>query len=416
MKSRGLFFGWWIVFASFVGLALGSPALALFTFGTFVTPIEADFGWSRSQTSICVVIMNGGTLLVAPLVGVALDRFGPRRVVLVMFPFFAASFASLSFVTSLPGLYLTWIAIAVFGAGVSTPSFSKAIVAFFERRLGLALGVAVTGLGIGAALLPPIAQRLIDAFGWRHACVALGAISFVAIAVTALPLLYDTPEAKGTSRDGVRGATETSTPDAASTGPALGVREAIRTKTFWLAAGAFFFLGLMTATITSHTIPMLLDAGFTPKKAPLVQAAMGMSSIFGRICVGFLLDRFFAPRVLIVSLVGVVAGLAIYASGPSGNEAFLAAALIGFGIGAELDVVGFLLPRYFGRVAYGKLYGLILAAFQLGGAIGAGGTGALRTSQASYTLAMWILTAGTVVAIGLLSRLGPYAQATARNP
>lgn len=404
-KTGPIFFGWRVVLASFVGLMLGLPALLIFTLGVFTKPLEAEFGWTRTQVSLAAAVYTFVSMLVLPFQGALLDRFGPRRVVLVTMPLFAASVASLYFLPpSLPAYYGTWVAITVLGCGVINTSFNKAVASWFDRRLGLAIGLAVTGQGVGAALLPVISQQLIGRFGWRLAYVGLAAISFVAITTVSSLFMHDSPAARGLPLDGEA---------LGKDGPALGedgldLRAAVRTRTFKLVAGSFVFLGIMTSAVMTHLVPMLVDRGMTPDRASFVQAVLGLSIIAGRLSVGYLLDRYFAPRVLIVSLVGVVLGLLAYARGASGDLAFPAATLVGFGLGAEIDVLGYLVPRYFGRRAYGKIYGAILAAFQLGAGIGAALLGIIRTKQGTYTLGIYLIAAGTVIAMVILSRLGTY--------
>ena len=404
-KPGSIFFGWRVVLASFVGLMLGLPALLIFTVGVFTKPLEAEFGWTRQQVSLAAAVYTVVSMLVLPFQGALLDRFGPRRVVLVTMPLFAASVASLYFLPpSLAAYYGTWAVITVLGCGVINTSFNKAVASWFDRRLGLAIGLAVTGQGVGAALLPVIGQQLIGRFGWRLAYVGLAAISFVAITSISLLFMHDSPAARGLPLDG-----EAPAKGAPAVGEdGLDLRTAVRTRTFKLVAGSFVFLGIMTSAVMTHLVPMLVDRGMTPDRASFVQAVLGLSIITGRLSVGYLLDRFFAPRVLIVSLIGVVLGLLAFARGASGDLAFPAAMLIGFGLGAEIDVLGYLVPRYFGRRAYGKIYGAILAAFQLGAGIGAALLGVLRTKQGTYTLGLYLIAAGTVIAMAILSRLGAY--------
>jgi len=111
-----------------------------------------------------------------------------------------------------------------------------------------------------------------------------------------------------------------------------------------------------------------------------------------------------------------VLGLVLYALGAAGGAAALCAVLIGFGIGAEFDVLGFVIARYFGRKAYGKLYGVLFSVFLFGGGIGAAGLGIVRTDTGTYGPGLWAVAAATLVALVLLARLGPYARFAGSPP
>jgi predicted MFS family arabinose efflux permease len=174
---------------------------------------------------------------------------------------------------------------------------------------------------------------------------------------------------------------------------------------FAILAAAFFLLGVMSTAILTHQVPMLIDRGMTSGKAAGAQVVYGVTLTFGRLFVGAALDRFFAPRVLMTSLCGVVLGLLGYASGASGAAAFVCAALVGFGVGAEVDALGYIVARYFDRGAYGRIYALVLACFTLGGGIGAAALGAIRTAHGTYTPGLWLIAAATTLAIAVLSRL-----------
>ena len=128
----------------------------------------------------------------------------------------------------------------------------------------------------------------------------------------------------------------------------------------------------------------------------------------GQLVAGFLLDWIFAPYVMIVTLLGPIAGLFMYARGSTGDLAFVWSAFIGFGVGAEFDVLGYLIPRYFGRQAFGKLYGTLLAVFQFGGGIGAAVLGVVRTYHGNYTPGLWGIAMTTFLALLLFATLGPY--------
>lgn len=403
-KGEGVYFGWWVVLASFIGLSLGSASMGVFGIGVFIRPLEAEFGWSRAQISFAAAIITYTIVVVSPLQGYLLDRFGVRRVVLTSIPIFSVTLALLYFQgPDIRLFYLAWIVIMGFGTGFLNGSYNKVAAAWFDRRLGLAVGIVSAGQGAGAAIIPILAQFLIGRFGWRLAYVGLGAVALVVTFTINLLLLYDRPADKGlTKADGQE------LSQAEATG--FSVRQCLGLRSFWLTAVAFFFLGTMSTGIATHQVPMLIDRGLSPERAADMQSLFGLALIVGRLGVGYLMDRIHAPFVAMASLLGPVIGLSLYALGAAPGLAALSALLIGFGIGAEFDVLGFIIARYFGRRAYGKLYGLLFSVFLFGGGIGAAGLGIVRTKAGTYSPGLWAVAAATLIALLLLGLLGPYSR------
>lgn len=401
--------------ASFIGMVFGTSALLVFSLGVFARPLELEFGWTRAQISIAATIIVWVSVLTQPIQGILIDRYGVRRVVLPSIPIFTVPLALLYFLPpNLFVFYAAWVVITICGLALWNGSYNKLMAAWFDRKLGLAVGIVAAGQGAGAALVPALSQYLVTNFGWRLAYVGLALITLLVTLLFNVPFLYDKPADKNLRPDGG------SEPHAAARTPmsfdaGYSFHEAVRLRTFWIIAAAFFLLGTMSTAIVTHQVPLLIDAGLSAQKAAFVASAFGATLIVGRVAAGFVLDWIFAPYVMMVSLLGPITGLVMYALGSRGDLAFLWAALIGFGVGAEFDVLGYLVPRYFGRQAYGKLYGVLLSAFQLGGGIGAAALGVIRTSHGNYAPGLWGITATTVFALVLFGGLGPYASVAGRQ-
>ena len=414
-QSGGIFFGWWVLLASFVGMLFGTAAILVFSLGVFIQPLQQEFGWTRAQISVAAAIIVWVSVLTQPIQGILIDRYGVRRVVLPSIPIFTVPLALLYFLPSnIFVFYAAWIVITFCGLALWNGSYNKVMAAWFDRKLGLAVGIVSAGQGAGAALVPALSQSLISHFGWRLAYVGLAAITLIVTLIFNLLFLRDKPADKELQPDGDLG------PRVAASGvPGMeagySFREAVRLRSFWIIATAFFLLGTMSTAIVTHQVPMLIDGGLPPARAALVASAFGVSLIVGRLIAGVLLDWIFAPYVMIATLLGPIAGLLMYARGGTGDEAFVWSALIGFGVGAEFDVLGYLIPRYFGRQAFGKLYGVLLSAFQFGGGIGAAVLGIVRTAHGNYTPGLWGILATTSFAAVLFGTLGPYATPTRRR-
>ena len=180
--------------------------------------------------------------------------------------------------------------------------------------------------------------------------------------------LRSTPEEAGLRPDGEDGLVLQAR--RAGPPPGMTLSEAIRTWTFWQLCVIFFAVAACVNGAIGHLAPMLTDHGVSGKSAAFATSVFGAASIAGRMGNGFLVDRFFAPRVIVFPFAGAAAGVAILWGGATGSTAFVAAALLGLAIGAESDVMPFLVSRYFGMRSMGELLGCIFGAYTVGNAVG----------------------------------------------
>jgi MFS family permease len=408
MTSNNFFYGWTIVGVSIVGLATGWAAIGIFSFGAFIKPLELEFGWQRGEISLALAVINLTGIAMAPILGFLVDKHGARKILLPSALMLGLLTASLFFLSSnIWHFYFVWFLVAVLGCATTPLTYSKVIVKWFDRRRGIALGVALAGVGLGAALMPPLAQALISSYGWRVAYLGLsGLIVFVG-----LPMLFlfmrNTPEEMGLGPDG-----DVVSEGQRSKNVLLGftVRETANKKPFWLMLVIFLFIGMVVTSIIIHLIPMLIERGIDPVKAAEGQAVLGLSLIFGRVFAGWLMDRFFAPHVSIVFMLGPAIGISILASGITGPAVYLAIALVGMAIGAEFDVMGYLTSRYSGLLSYGQIFGFLFAAFELGAAIGPVAMGYCFDITGEYTLVLWIMAGLSLLSCALTAMLGPYPE------
>lgn len=387
--SRAL--GHQTVLASLFGLAIGPSCLTLLAFGAFIGPLEREFGWGVPAIALGASIVSLMVMLLSPVQGYLVDRFGGRRVVLWSIPPFALSLCAMYFLPNrLDLFYLAWIIIPVCGIGIWPISYLRTTAGWFDAHLGLALGIANAGIGVGTVLVPLLSAYLIGAYGWREAYLALGGLAFVAWPVAFLFLHDPTPAM-------ARGALSGDT-----------LAEAGRTRPFWFALIGFFFLGLFTTSLIIHQVRIMVDAGITPAVATAIPATFGAALIAARLATGWLLDRYPASRIMVVLMIGGAVAAMLYAHGPNVPQAICCAILLGAIAGAEFDVLSYIIPRYFGRRAFGRIYGTMFSIFQLASAIGTYAMGASRSGFGSYAPAMLSLTAVCLVAALLFTQLGPY--------
>jgi MFS family permease len=408
-QTSMIFYGWWVVFASAIGIALHIGPIVVGTFGVFLKSLNQEFGWSRGQISFAFSLFAIAGAISAPIVGRMVDYTGARRVVLPATFLFGLGVVALSVLSGhIWVLYAIYLYIGGVGSGTTPIPYAKVITRWFDRRRGLALGLTVAASSLSLAAMPSLAQALIVGVGWRHAYAIIALLVMSAIPVVAL-LFRESPQAMGLQ------------PDGATTGPTYGARQddgdkniafsqAWRSNTFWLIAVPFFLMSFSFHGCILHLVPMLTDRGVSPGDAATAASMVGAGGLVARLGSGFLLDLFFAPSVAVSLFSSSTIGLILLWSGASGVVPFAAGFLVGIGQGAELDIIPYMVSRYFGSAAFAHIYGYLFASFLLGAVLGPPLMGFGFDLIGSYRPIIGVLAFSTVFAVGLISRLGPYSE------
>jgi MFS family permease len=415
-KSSGPFYGWYVVAASIVGLSLGYSVVAVMAFGTFINPLQEAFGWSRGQISLGVSIIGYTAIFVFPLAGMLVDRIGAKKVLIPSTLLFGATMASMSLMTpSLWHFYGMCVLIPIMGSGTAPLTYSRLIVAWFDKKRGLALGVGLAGVGLGTALVPIIATWIMDNWGWREAYLGIGLMIIVLVIPVAWIVMCNSPREKGLLPDGETVADHVDAFKPKSTLLGFTAKEALKRKSFWLMIGSFAIAGLTTSTVLIHMIPLMMDRGMDRGQAAGAFAYLGMALLVGRLLAGYLMDKIFAPWVVIVFLFGPVIGLALLASGATGTTAALCAALVGMAIGAEFDVMAFFTSRYFGPRNFGQIYGYNYSAFKVGAATGPLIMGIAYDMVGRYDEILWSMSGIMMIACVLVGLMPKYPTLPLRD-
>ena len=179
-ESDPNYYGWRVVLAACLGVMAGFGSLFVYTFSIFVKPLTAEFGWSREAISSGFAIAAVTLGLVSPFLGRAIDRLGPRRIILPCMTIYVCAFASLALLRAgVWRFYLTCFILGLVGNGAAHLAYSRSISTWFHRRLGTALAFVMVGAGLGAMILPVVAQAIITRSGWRTAYVSLAGVAFL---------------------------------------------------------------------------------------------------------------------------------------------------------------------------------------------------------------------------------------------
>ncbi|WP_342722332.1 MFS transporter [Bradyrhizobium sp. B097] len=370
MRNTPYFPGWNVVAGSGVGIAFGSLPFFAAGFALLAGAMAKDFGWSQPEVAKAASIFLLLQMVAYPFCGWLLDRWGSRTFAVTSIALFAASVLVLSRIDgSLLQFYLAFALIGIVSAGTNVVSYARAVALWFNRKRGLALGIAASGQALGSFVIPILAHRLISTHGWSFALVAMAAFELVICLPLVALLVKDSPKPFGLLPDGASSAQAPGASAPADDGKTVG--EIVRTGVFWKLAICFAVMGMSFYAIAPNIVYILTKkAGMSLADVAEVQAASGIAVLFGRIGFGYLLDRVHAPFVGIVALALTSICAMTYATTSIPALIIVAAVLSGLAIGGDTDLMPYLASRYFGTAAVSRIFGWFLFAFFLGAAIG----------------------------------------------
>ncbi|MGE5789934.1 MAG: MFS transporter [Syntrophaceae bacterium] len=398
---RNLFYGWWIVAASFL-ISVYVGCCGFFGFTAMIDPIVTEFGWSYTEVSFASSLRGLEMGILAPVVGVLVDRFGPRKIILIGVVTIGAAFILLSLTQSLWMFYAAFILLA-FGGGGCTSVVTLAVVArWFRRNLGKAMGITVSGFG-ASGLLIPVVVWLIDSYGWRSAMVIQGLGMWV-VGIPLALLIRNGPEEMGMIPDGA----PLSKPGAAASSGRPEIPDVEIPFRNALTSRPFIYLNIVEAlrftTLTAvviHVMPYLATGGIPRETAGLVAAAIPLFSIPGRFGFGWMGDVTDKRYVMALSFSFMAAGLVAFHFAEAWWPIALFLLLFSPGFGGNMVMRGAVIREYFGVRSFGKLAGITLGAASIGGVIGPTLTGWVFDTYGTYNPVWVVFAAILVVAIFL---------------
>jgi len=385
--------GWRVALASSTCVLVGFASLFIYTFAIFLKPLAAEFGWSRESVSAAFGIAALAVAACSPPLGWLLDRYPARRIILPCLTVFGCAFASLALMTRhLWHLYAIFLILGVVGNGTAHLAYSRALTTWFQRRRGVAFSILLGGGAVGAIVLPPIAEALIHSVGWRASFAILGG----GVLAVGLPCGSRVRERSHAARS------------VAVPAGGVSVKEGVRSRVFWIIVAELFLISIGQNGAITHLSALLTDRGISARDAAFAVSAMGGAILAGRLLTGWLLDRYFAPRVAVCLFALSALGTFLLAGAHSLSLGIGAASLIGFGMGGEGDITPYLLSRYFGLRAFSTLYGFTWTAYAIAGAVGPIIMGRAFDATGSYRALLVQLAVATLAAASLLLLLPRY--------
>jgi len=394
--------GWKPLGAALVGVMCGASPLPFNVLPLVMGPIHAETGWDFKTISAGITTYGVIAALSAPYIGGMADRYGVRLVALSSLLVFGLVFASMWIVpATLVAWFAFWAVIGIIGIGSTPVTFSRAIAMWFSQNRGLALGIMLLGTSFAGLLIPQIASRAIEAGGWR--------LVFPIVAL--MPLLVALPLGLAFFREPRPDERPTGVADSSGSLTGITLAQAMREYRFWVLFGSILVIALAYGGAHIHMVQMVQLHGFSAKTAAGVMGIVALGILSGRVIVGMLFDRFWAPGVAFpVLLMPSIA--CVFLMGSSSGLALIMAGgfMLGFAAGAESDVIAYLAAKYFGMAHYGRIYGWLYLPFGVGSAISPILYGAVRDATGSYD--MMLTAAMFMFAIGgaMLLTLGRYPE------
>ncbi|WP_421580919.1 MFS transporter [Shinella sp. M31] len=391
-ERSGIFYGWVVVAATFTLTFVGFGSA--YTFSAFIDVLQRDLGASRGSVSLVFSFAGFLYFCLGVISGPLADRFGARSLCVMGMVLVGLGLALAGQARTIAEAYAAYGLGIGLGVGCSYVPALGAVQRWFITRRGLASGLAVSGIGCGTLVMPPLATWLISTLGWREAYLVLGGAA-ATVGVAASLLLESDPGRRGLLPDGAVLEHGIASPAARE---GVSVKDAIRTPRF---------IGMYVACLLSaigvfipfvHLVPFAVDHHISPTAAVLLLSAIGVGSTAGRFCLGGLADRLGRDTFLVAMYVGIAASLAVwaFAAGPLALAAF--ALLFGLFYGGWVAVLPAVVADHFGQHNVGGTIGILYTSVAIGTLIGPSIAGYIHDASNSYFPAIAISGCANAIA------------------
>ena len=400
--TKKIFYGWWIVFACFL-ISLYVSSVIFYGFTAFFEPLVEDFGWSYTQISFAASLRGLEMGLLFPLIGFLVDRFGARKLIFCGVVVVGFGLLVLSFTRSLAMFYGSFLLLG-FGVGGVSSVVSMAVVAnWFRKKVGIALGVMMSGFG-ASGLLVPVIVRLIDVYNWRNTLIILG-LGMWSLGIPLSFVIRNRPEQYGYLPDGTSSSDQGGDNEIQDKAVEIGVKEALKKKSFWYLNIAETIRFMALAAVVTHVMPYLSSVGISRASAGLVAGAIPLFSIIGRFGLGWLGDILDKRYIMAMAFLIMSLGMLAFGYVQVMWLLFLFLVLFSSGSGGSMVLRGAILREYFGRDSLGKILGITMGFASIGGIIGPILAGWVFDTLGSYHL-IWFVFCGIIgLAIFLILKI-----------
>lgn len=400
IHPKRVFFGWWIVVAGFTMQFLNG-GLLFNGFGAYFVLLQAEFGWNKTVLSGAFALTRAESGVLGPLEGWLIDKMGPRAMVRVGLLIFGGGFMLLSLVNSVTTFYLVFVLMALGSSLGGFMAMSTAVAHWFVKRRATAMGIAMTGMGVGGLLVPGLAWFL-NHYGWRAGAFWSGVI-ILAVGLPMAQLLRHKPEQYGYLPDGAPSQPAQAVGklgEAARPGGRVGssgetgftVRQALRESSFWLISAGHSAALLVVGAVMVHLIPHAVEkVGLSLETAAMCVSVLTAMDITGRLLGGFLGDRISKRLGIVGCMIGHASALALLAFATNIGMVLGFAVVHGLAWGVRGPLLMSLRADYFGRRAYATIYGFSSIITMVGMTLGPIVAGYMADRLGDYRIGFLIL-------------------------
>jgi MFS family permease len=408
LPAPRIFHGWLVVAAAFAVTFVGFGCA--YTFSAFVESLQRDFGASRGSVSLVFSLAGFLYFGLGVVSGPLADRYGSRRFAVAGMILTGVGLAAASAARNLFEVYAAYGLGVGLGVGCAYVPAIGAVQRWFVRRRGFASGIAVSGIGVGTLVMPPLASLLIETLGWRGAYLTLGALAAIVGGGMAL-LIENDPRNRGLGPDG--DPPQSAAQPIAAQGTS--VREAIGSRRFISLYAACLICAFGVFVPFVHLVPYATDHGVAPGSAVLLLGVIGIGSTAGRFFLGGLADRMGRERSLLLMFAGMAGALAIWviSTGVWSLAAF--AFVYGVFYGGWVAVLPAVVMDYFGGRNVSGLIGILYTSVAFGTLIGPSAAGFAFDLSHSYTVPILASAAVNIVAAIIVAATPKTAAPEARG-
>lgn len=391
-----IFYGWVVVLACFIIYAIFTGTLT--SFGVFFKELVTEFSLTRTTTSAIFSSRMVLGSIFAIFGGWALDRFGPKIIVLIMGGLTGLSLILTSQTTATWQLFATFSVLLAMGTGASYTVVMSTISRWFNRQRGLAVGIVGSGMGLGTVIFAPFATYLIADFNWRIAYIVMAVIAIVFIMPLSLVLKRD-PDEIGALPDGVK--SEPSDRQFSGQTPVNGIpksnslsmSQVFRARSFWLFSSLWLSTSFTLFLLLTHVVPHITDIGFSSIQAATFLSLNGIAAMAGMIIMGSVSDRIGKKKTAIICSLLSVGFVLLLVWADELWVLYLIAAVYGFAQGGHGAAVTALIGDIFGVANIGKLIGALSLGWAIGAGLGPVIGGLIFDKTGDYALAFMIVAA-----------------------
>ncbi len=395
VARRGIYQGWLVVATVTVMMAITSGSR--FLFGVVLKPLSEEYGWSREALGTAVTINVVIMTLLQPLVGVAVDRWGSRRILLWGTVLTALLSLPMTKATHLWQIYLFYSVIASLAfAAVSPVNITKLVGGWFTKQRGMALSISSSGAAFGQLAIIPIATWIMAHYGWRVSYWSIALVILLAMFPLCFLLIRDAPP--GASEDPAVMQAAEENPELAQIedGPKISIKQAIRIPAYWQMSFGFFVCGYTMAFTQVHMVPYFLDMpehshSTMQLVASTALSVVGAASIIGAISIGYLADRIGHRQMLAATyFLRGLSYLLLLLAGPNMVGIYAAAIVMGVSWTSTTPLTSALAADIYGRSSLGTIFGFIFSAMNLGVGVGSMIAGRDYDITGNYQMALMV--------------------------